>query len=93
MATVAGLSKEMVGIVPTLTAVRFDEDGWTYEEAIDGKCPGCRGPVHTFGKTYASGRREYRYAALVCATCVPGFTLVNGSRARLISATQGPTKN
>lgn len=75
MATVGELSYEMFGIRPAPSVARFDEDGWSYDESVESRCPGCGGDIHALGKPYTSGGRQYRYAAFVCVECVQTFTL------------------
>lgn len=93
MATVRELSYEMFGITPAPSVARFDEDGWSYDESIESRCPGCGGDIHAMGKPYTSGGRQYRYAAFVCVDCVRTFTLQDlgvTSRHALTKQRSGP---
>lgn len=69
MTTLAALVRERWGIsLDGLTGLHA-EQGWSFEESLDGACPTCKGQLHLSGKPYTSAGRTYRYAALVCPPC------------------------
>ncbi|MFB8141104.1 DEAD/DEAH box helicase [Streptomyces parvus] len=56
---------------------RFAEAGWSYEEAVDRRCPTCEGELHALRRPYESQGRVYQYTALVCPACPAAFTLAD----------------
>ncbi|WP_234338423.1 DEAD/DEAH box helicase [Streptomyces sp. NRRL F-5727] len=76
--TVADLAQERWQI--TLSGelpARFAEPGWSYEEMVARRCPGCDGTLHALRRPYESQGRTYRYTALVCPACPAAFTLAD----------------
>ncbi|MFI8326764.1 DEAD/DEAH box helicase [Streptomyces sp. NPDC085529] len=76
--TVADLARErweitLGGELPA----RFAEPGWSYEETVARRCPGCDGTLHALRRPYESQGRTYRYTALVCPACAAAFTLAD----------------
>ncbi|MFE5960424.1 DEAD/DEAH box helicase [Streptomyces rubiginosohelvolus] len=56
---------------------RFAEAGWSYEKAVDRRCPACEGELHALRRPYESQGRIYQYTALVCPACPAAFTLAD----------------
>ncbi|MGW8452449.1 DEAD/DEAH box helicase [Streptomyces niveus] len=54
---------------------RFEEPGWTYEEAVVFPCPSCQRGLHTLRRPYESGGRVNRFVAVVCPACPRVYTL------------------
>ncbi|MFE2208871.1 DEAD/DEAH box helicase [Streptomyces rubiginosohelvolus] len=76
--SVADLAQERWGVaLGEPFPARFAEAGWSYEEAVDRRCPACEGELHALRRPYESQGRIYQYTALVCPTCPAAFTLAD----------------
>lgn len=76
--SVADLAQERWGVaLGEPFPARFAEAGWSYEEAVDRRCPACEGELHALRRPYESQGRIYQYTALVCPTCPAVFTLAD----------------
>ncbi|MDO0911149.1 DEAD/DEAH box helicase [Streptomyces sp. DT2A-34] len=56
---------------------RFEQPGWTYEEAVKLPCPACEGEMHVLRKPYESAGKTFRYVAVVCPGCPLVYTLAD----------------
>ncbi|MFF2862415.1 DEAD/DEAH box helicase [Streptomyces rubiginosohelvolus] len=76
--SVADLAQERWGVaLGEPFPARFAEAGWSYEEAVDRRCPACEGELHALRRPYESQGRIYQYTALVCPACPAAFTLAD----------------
>ncbi|MFD5696226.1 DEAD/DEAH box helicase [Streptomyces rubiginosohelvolus] len=76
--SVTDLAQERWGVaLGEAFPARFAEAGWSYEEAVDRRCPACEGELHALRRPYESQGRIYQYTALVCPACPAAFTLAD----------------